>query len=131
MTTASSDRQPMMSPYSGQLTGSARVEAIYASVNAPRSGARITFAPGARTLWHAHPLGRTLIVTAGRGWLQRAGAPVELVQPGDAVRLAPGEKHWVGATPTTPLTHIAIEEQLDGQSVEWMEAVTDDQYQAA
>jgi quercetin dioxygenase-like cupin family protein len=131
MARASSDSQGTASTFPGHFTGSARVEAVYASVNAPRSGARITFAPGARTVWHAHPLGRTLIVTAGRGWVQRSGGPVELVQPGDAIRLAPGEKHWVGATPTTPLTHIAIEEQLDGQSVEWMEAVTDDQYQAA
>ena len=92
------------------------------------SCASVTFEPGARTAWHIHPLGQTLIVTAGCGWVQRAGGPVEEIRPGDVVWISPGEKHWHGATPTTAMTHIAIQERLDGKVVEWMEKVDDEQY---
>ncbi len=89
------------------------------------SGASVTFEPGARTAWHAHPLGQTLIVTSGCGWAQREGGPIEEIRPGDVVWFSPGEKHWHGATPTTWLTHIAIQEKLNGKVVEWMEHMTD------
>jgi phenylpyruvate tautomerase PptA (4-oxalocrotonate tautomerase family) len=85
--------------------------------------------PGARTAWHTHPLGQTLIVTAGCGWVQRQGGPIEEIHPGDVVWFSPGEKHWHGATPTTGMTHIAIQEKKDGKVVEWMEHVSDEQYQ--
>ena len=89
-----------------------------------------TFEPGARTAWHTHPLGQTLIVTAGCGWAQRWGGPIEEIRPGDVVWFPPGEKHWHGAAATTAMTHIAIQEQLDGKAVDWMEKVSDEQYQA-
>jgi len=92
-----------------------------------RSG-RVSFEPGARTAWHTHPLGQTLIVTAGCGWVQREGGPVEEIHPGDVVWIPPHEKHWHGATPSTALTHIAIQEKKDGKVVDWMEHVTDQQY---
>lgn len=88
----------------------------------------MTFEPGARTAWHTHPLGQTLIVTFGAGWVQREGGPMEAVAPGDVVWFEPGEKHWHGATATTALTHIAIQEQRDGRAVTWLEQVTDEQY---
>ena len=91
-------------------------------------GASVTFEPGARTAWHTHPLGQTLIVTAGRGLAQRWGGPIEAIGPGDVVSVPPGEKHWHGAAPSTAMTHIAIQEQLNGASVDWMEKVTDEQY---
>jgi len=91
-------------------------------------GASVTFEPGARTAWHTHPLGQTLIVTAGRGWAQREGEPVEEIRPGDVVWFAPGEKHWHGATATTGMTHIALQENQNGKVVEWMEHVTDEEY---
>ncbi len=90
--------------------------------------ARVSFEPGARTAWHTHPLGQTLIVTAGCGWAQREGGAIEEIHPGDVVWFAPGERHWHGATPTTAMTHLAIQERLDGKVVEWMEHVTDAQY---
>jgi quercetin dioxygenase-like cupin family protein len=93
-------------------------------------GARVTFEPGARTAWHTHPLGQTLIVTAGCGLAQRQGGPIEQIRPGDVIRFPPGEKHWHGATATTAMTHIAIVEQLDGKTADWMEKVRDEQYQA-
>ena len=92
--------------------------------------AAVTFEPGARTAWHTHPLGQTLIVTAGCGRVQREGGPIEEIRPGDVVWFAPGEKHWHGAAPTTAMTHIAIQEALDGKAVDWMEKVTDEQYRA-
>ena len=95
------------------------------------AGASVTFEPGARTAWHTHPLGQTLIVTAGCGWAQREGGPVEEIRPGDVVWFPPGEKHWHGATATTAMTHIAIQEKLDGKAVDWMEQVSDEQYRAA
>jgi quercetin dioxygenase-like cupin family protein len=93
-------------------------------------GAAVTFEPGARTAWHTHPLGQNLIVTAGCGWVQRWGGPIEEIRPGDVVWLSPGEKHWHGATATTGMTHIAIVEKLDGKSADWMEQVTEEQYEA-
>ena len=92
------------------------------------AGASVTFEPGARTAWHTHPLGQTLIVTSGCGWAQRQGGPVEEVHPGDVVWFPPGERHWHGATATTAMTHIAIQEQLDGKVVDWLEHVGDEQY---
>jgi quercetin dioxygenase-like cupin family protein len=88
----------------------------------------VTFEAGARTAWHTHPLGQTLIVVSGLGWAQHEGGPVEEIRPGDVVWFPPGEKHWHGASPTTPMTHIAIQEALDGKAVDWMEMVSDDQY---
>ncbi len=90
----------------------------------------VTFEPGARTAWHTHPLGQTLIVTYGCGWVQSQGGPIEEIRPGDVVWISPGEKHWHGATPTTAMTHIAIQEMLDGKAVDWMEKVSDEQYRA-
>ena len=102
-------------------------------VRAAGAGARawrlVTFEPGARTAWHTHPLGQTLIVTAGCGRVQREGGPIEEIRPGDVVWFAPGEKHWHGAAPTTAMTHIAIQEKLNGKPVDWMEQVTDAQFQ--
>lgn len=113
------------------FTGTVRVDSLFqADAPARIGGATVTFEPGARTAWHTHPLGQTLIVTAGYGWAQREGGPIEEIRPGDIVWIAPGEKHWHGATPTTGMTHIAIAEQLDGNSVDWMERVSDEQYQA-
>ena len=91
-------------------------------------GAIVTFEPGARTAWHTHPLGQTLIVIAGCGWVQREGGKVEEVRPGDVVWFEPGEKHWHGASATTAMSHIAIAEALNGNAVDWMEKVTDEQY---
>jgi quercetin dioxygenase-like cupin family protein len=91
-------------------------------------GASVTFEAGARTAWHTHPLGQTLIVTAGYGWAQRDGGPIEEIRPGDVVWFSPGEKHWHGATPTTAMTHVAIQEKKDGKVVDWMEKVSDEQY---
>jgi quercetin dioxygenase-like cupin family protein len=93
-------------------------------------GASVSFEPDARNAWHTHPLGQTLIVTAGCGWAQREGGPVEEIRPGDVVWFPPGEKHWHGATPTTAMAHIAIQEKLDGKVVDWMEQVSDEQYTA-
>jgi quercetin dioxygenase-like cupin family protein len=92
------------------------------------TGQNVTFEPGARTAWHTHPLGQHLIVTAGCGWAQRWGRPVEEIRPGDVIWFPPGEKHWHGAAPTTAMTFIAIQEQLDGKVVDWMEQVTDEEY---
>jgi quercetin dioxygenase-like cupin family protein len=111
------------------FTGSVRIDPLFqAPAPARAAGASVTFEPGARTAWHTHPLGQTLIVTSGCGWVQREGGPVEEIYPGDVIWFPPGERHWHGATPTKALTHIAIQEQLDGKTVEWMEKVTDDQY---
>jgi quercetin dioxygenase-like cupin family protein len=111
------------------FTGTVRVDPLF---NAPAparvTGASVTFEPAARTAWHTHPLGQTLIITAGCGRVQRAGGPIEEIRPGDVVWIPPGEKHWHGATPTTAMTHIAIVENLDGKSADWMEHVTDAQY---
>jgi quercetin dioxygenase-like cupin family protein len=95
------------------------------------ASAIVTFEPNARTAWHTHPLGQRLIVTAGSGRTQRWGGPIEEIRPGDVVWIPPGEKHWHGASPATAMTHIAIQEQLDGKTVDWMEKVSDEQYRAA
>ncbi len=111
------------------FTGAVRVERL---INAPEparvAGASVTFEPGARTAWHTHPLGQTLIVTSGCGWVQRWGGAVDEVRPGDVVWFSPGEKHWHGATATAGMTHIAIQEKLDGKAVEWLEKVSDQRY---
>ena len=109
------------------FTGTVRIDPLYkAPAPARAAGASVTFEPGARTAWHAHPLGQTLIVTAGCGRVQRWGGPIEEVRPGDVVWFPPGEKHWHGAAPTTAMTHIAIQEELDGKVVDWMEHVTEE-----
>ena len=111
------------------FTGTVRIDPLFqASAPGRAAGAAVTFEPGARTAWHTHPLGQTLIVTAGFGRVQRWGGPVEEIRPGDVVWFPSGEKHWHGASPTTAMTHIAIQEQLDGKMVEWMEHVSDEQY---
>jgi quercetin dioxygenase-like cupin family protein len=110
--------------------GDVRIDTRFqASDPARTGGAIVTFEPGARTAWHTHPLGQTLVVTSGLGWAQREGGPIEEIRPGDIVWFPPREKHWHGATPTTAMSHIAIAEQLDGKAVQWMEHVTDEQYQ--
>ena len=112
------------------FTGAVRVDPLFQAPDPARVvGASVTFEPGARTAWHTHPLGQTLIVTAGCGWAQREGGPVEEIRPGDVIWFAPGEKHWHGATPTTAVTHIAIQEHLNGKVVDWMEKVSDEQYE--
>ncbi len=111
------------------FTGRVRVDRLFNAPDPARvAGASVTFEPGARPAWHTHPLGQTLIVTAGCGWIQRRGAPVEEIRPGDVFWFSPGEKHWHGATATTAMTHIAIQEALNGKVVDWMEKVTDEQY---
>jgi len=111
------------------FTGTVRVDPLFHAPDpAFVTGASVTFEPGARTAWHTHPLGQTLIVTFGAGWVQREGGEIEDIRPGDVVWFEPGEKHWHGASPTTAMTHIAIQEKLDGKVVDWLEHVTDDQY---
>ena len=123
--------QPSAKGPADWFTGTVRIDTPFKGSDPARvSGATVTFEPGARTAWHTHPLGQTLIVTAGGGRVQRDGGPVEEIRPGDIVWFAPGEKHWHGAAPTTALTHIAIAETLDGKAVEWLEKVTDAEYLA-
>ena len=111
------------------FTGTVRIDPLFqAPAPARVASAAVTFEPGARTAWHTHPLGQTLIITAGCGRVQREGSPIEEVRPGDVVWFAPNEKHWHGASPTTAMTHIAIQERLDGKAVDWLEKVTDEQY---
>ena len=111
------------------FTGSVRIDPLFQPPDPARvRGASVTFEPGARTAWHTHPFGQTLIVTAGCGWVQREGGQIEEIRPGDVVWFSPGEKHWHGATPTTGMIHIAIQEALNGKVVDWMEKVTDGQY---
>lgn len=111
------------------FTGTVRLDPLFqARAPARTAGASVTFEPGARTAWHTHPLGQTLVVTSGCGRVQREGGPIEEIRPGDVVQFSPNEKHWHGAGPTTALTHLAIQEALDGRVVEWMEKVTDEQY---
>ena len=112
------------------FTGTVRIDPLFTVTDPARTaGASVTFEPGARTAWHTHPLGQTLIVTSGCGRVQREGGPIEEIRAGDVVWFAPGERHWHGAAPTTAMTHIAIQEQLDGKVVTWTEHVTDAQYQ--
>jgi quercetin dioxygenase-like cupin family protein len=112
------------------FTGSVRIDPLFQAKDPGRAvGASVTFGPGSRTAWHTHPLGQTLIVTTGCGLVQRWDGPIEEIHPGDVVWFSPGEKHWHGASPTTAMTHIAIQEQLNGKTVDWMEKVSDEQYQ--
>jgi quercetin dioxygenase-like cupin family protein len=121
--------QPSVQGPADWFTGTVRIDPLFqTSAPARVAGAMVTFEPGARTAWHTHPLGQTLIVTAGCGWVRREGGPVEEIRPGDVIWFPPGEKHWHGAAPTTAMTHIAIQEQLDGKVVDWMEKVSEDQY---
>jgi quercetin dioxygenase-like cupin family protein len=111
------------------FTGRVRIDPLFpASAPARAAGNAVTFEPGSRTAWHTHPLGQALIVTFGRGWVQRDGGPVEEIRAGDVIWFEPGEKHWHGATATTGMQHIAINEALDGRAVEWLERVSDEQY---
>jgi len=111
------------------FTGAVRIDPLFQAGDPARAvGASVTFEPGARTAWHTHPLGQTLIVTAGCGWAQREGGPIEEIHPGDVVWFPPGEKHWHGATPTTAMTHLAIQEAEGGKTVDWMQKVSDDEY---
>jgi quercetin dioxygenase-like cupin family protein len=121
--------QPSRKGPAEYFTGAARIDPLFQAPDPARVGAgRVTFEPGARTAWHTHPLGQTLIITSGLGWVQREGGPIEEVRPDDVVWFPPGLKHWHGATPTTAMTHIAIQEAVNGKNVDWMEQVTDDQY---
>ena len=113
------------------FTGAVRVDSLFDAPEPARVvGAHVTFEPGARTAWHTHPLGQTLLVTSGLGRAQRWGGAIEEIRPGDVVWFAPGEKHWHGASPTTGMTHIAVQEKLNGKTVEWLEQVSDEQYKA-
>ena len=121
--------QPSAKGPADYFIGSVRIDQPFQGTEPARvSGATVTFEAGARTAWHTHPLGQTLIVVAGCGWAQRAGGPIEEIRPGDVVWFAPGEKHWHGATDTTGMSHVAINEKLDGKAVDWLEQVTDEQY---
>ena len=111
------------------FTGAVRLDPLFPVREPGRvSAGSVTFEPGARTAWHTHPLGQTLIITGGLGWVQRDGGPIEEVRPGDVVWFPPGLKHWHGAAPTTSLTHVAIQETIDGRNVDWLEKVSDEQY---
>lgn len=120
--------QPSAKGPAGWFTGTVRIDPLFGPDPARVGGALVTFEPGARTAWHTHPLGQTLVVTAGCGLVQRDGEPVETIRPGDVVWFAPGEKHWHGAAPTTAMSHIAVQEKHDGEVVVWMEHVSAAQY---
>ena len=121
--------QPSAKGPADWFAGPVRVDPLFQASNLARgAAASVTFEPGARTAWHTHPLGQTLIVTAGCGRAQRDGGPVVEIRPGDVVWFPPGEKHWHGATATTAMSHVAIQEKLDGKNVDWMEQVNDEQY---
>ncbi|MBV7517489.1 cupin domain-containing protein [Ensifer sp. ENS12] len=127
-----SGSQPSARGTEDWFSGTVRIDPLFAVREPARTaGNAVTFEPGARTAWHTHPLGQVLIVVSGCGRVQREGGPIEEIRPGDVVWFEPGEKHWHGAAPTTALTHIAIQETLDGKAVDWMEKVTDAQYGAA
>jgi quercetin dioxygenase-like cupin family protein len=131
MTITRNGSQPSGKGPAEWFTGTVRIDPLFQPKDSTRAAAAsVTFEPGARTAWHTHPLGQTLIVTAGCGRVQVEGGPIEEIRPGDVVWFPPGVKHWHGAAPTTALTHIAIQEQLDGKVVDWLEHVTDAQYQA-
>jgi quercetin dioxygenase-like cupin family protein len=124
-----SGSQPSAKGAADYFTGSVRIDPVFNPPEPARVAmALVTFEPGARTAWHTHPLGQTLIITAGSGWVQREGGPREDIHPGDVVYFTPGERHWHGATATTAMSHIAIQEKLNGSPVDWMEQVTDAQY---
>ncbi|TRC93665.1 cupin domain-containing protein [Mesorhizobium sp. WSM4303] len=125
-----SGSQPSAKGPADYFTGSVRIDAPFKGSEPARvGGATVTFEPGARTAWHTHPLGQTLIVLSGTGLVQREGGPIEAIRPGDIVWFAPGEKHWHGAAPATAMSHIAIAEALDGKVVDWLEKVSDEQYE--
>ena len=129
MNISHSGSQPSRKGPADWFTGDVRIDAPFqATEPAKVGGATVTFEPGARTAWHTHPLGQTLIVTSGLGRAQRAGGPVEDIRPGDVVWFEPGEKHWHGAAPNTAMTHIALQEVKDGKVVDWLEHVTDAEY---
>jgi quercetin dioxygenase-like cupin family protein len=124
-----SGSQPSAKGSVDYFTGSVRIDPLFqANVPSRASGAMVTFEPGARTAWHTHPAGQVLIVMAGAGWVQSWGGGIQAIRPGDVVQIPPGAKHWHGATATTGMTHIAIQEQVDGKVVDWMEQVSDAQY---
>ncbi len=126
-----SGSQPSGKGSAEYFTGTVRIDPLFDAYDpAHTGGASVTFEPGARTAWHTHPLGQTLIVTAGCGRVQRWGGPIEEIRPGDVISIPPGEKHWHGASPTIAMTHIAIQEYLDGKAADWMEKVSDEQYQS-
>jgi quercetin dioxygenase-like cupin family protein len=130
ITITPANSQKVISGAPDRFTGSVRVQSLFDAKEPSRSsGGQVTFRPGARSDWHTHPLGQILIVTDGEGWIQQWGGPVQVMRKGDVVWIPPGVKHWHGATPTTSITHIAFQEQLDGVAVHWMEKVTDEQYQ--
>lgn len=121
--------QPSNQGSTDWFTGMVRVDPLFQAREPARAaGASVTFEPGARTAWHTHPMGQTLIVTAGLGWAQREGGPIEEIRPGDVVWFPPGLKHWHGATPTSAMTHLAIQEHQNGKVVDWLEKVSDEQY---
>jgi len=122
--------QPSSKGPAERFTGAVRIDPLFEAKDPARTrGVSVTFEPGARTAWHSHPLGQTLIVTAGCGRVQPWGGTIEEIRPGDVVSVAPGEKHWHGASPTTAMTHIAVQEYLDGKAADWMGHVSDEQYQ--
>ena len=124
-----SGSQPSNKGPTEHFTGTVRIDPLFQANDPARAlGVSVTFEPGARTAWHTHPLGQTLIVTAGCGLAQRRGGPIEEIRPGDVIWFPPGEKHWHGAAPTTAMTHIAIVEKVEGNSSDWMEKVSDEQY---
>jgi quercetin dioxygenase-like cupin family protein len=124
-----SGTQPSAKGPGDYFTGAVRIDALFQAPDPARVGAgHVTFEPGARSAWHTHPLGQTLIITSGLGWVQREGGPIEEVRAGDVIWFPPGLKHWHGASPTNGMTHIAIQESLNGKNVEWMEKVSDEQY---
>lgn len=126
-----SGSQPSVNGPADWFTGTVRIDPLFsATAPARAAGNDVTFEPGARTAWHTHPLGQTLIITFGCGWVQREGGPIEEIRPGDVVWFEPGEKHWHGASATAAMQHIAINEALDGKVVEWLEQVSDEQYLA-
>jgi quercetin dioxygenase-like cupin family protein len=126
--TRSGSQQPSKGP-ADYFTGPVQIEPLFPANDPSRaSGGKVTFEPGARSAWHTHPLGQTLIVTDGTGWIQQWGGPIEEMRKGDVIWIPAGVKHWHGATPNTAITHVAIQEQLNGKAVEWMEKVTDEQY---
>ena len=124
-----SGSQPSGKGQAEYFTGAVRIDPLFQAPDPARVvGSIVTFEPGARAAWHTHSLGQTLIVTAGRGRVQRWDGPIEDIHPGDVIWFPPGEKHWHGAAPTTAITHIAIQERLDGRTVDWLEQVSDEQY---
>ena len=123
-------KQPSIKGPEDWFTGSVRIDPLFQKNEVTRAaGALVTFEPGARTAWHTHPAGQTLIITAGLGWAQREGGPIEEIRPGDVVWFAPEEKHWHGASASKAMSHIAVQEEMDGKVVTWMEKVSDQQYQ--